>query len=115
LIQLVLVPLVVLGFLALRKRGIEPSATAKIGIGLVLQLLPCALLLRGVVNMPEGLPLGGWLLGARLAGALPSLLLLPLMLSVLAQLVPARRHGALFGLWSLLTAVMSWLGGHLAA
>ncbi len=115
LFQLVLVPLVVLGFLALRKRGIEPSATAKIGIGLVLQLLPCALLLRGVVNMPDGLPLGGWLLGARLAGALPSLLLLPLMLSVLAQLVPARRHGALFGLWSLLTAVMSWLGGHLAA
>ncbi len=37
------------------------------------------------------------------------------MLSVLAQLVPARRHGALFGLWILLTAAMSSLGGHLAA
>ena len=106
-------PLVVLGFLALRKRGIEPSATAKIGIGLVLQLLPCALLLRGVVNMPEGLPLG---LAARcaLAGALPSLLLLPLVLSVLAQLVPATTWSAVWtnGLCSLRSCPG---GGHLAA
>lgn len=99
LFQVLLAPLLVLAFVRLRRRGIVPSSAAKIGMAMVLQMLPCLLLLRAALAGDDGQPVSAaWLLGANLLSALPNLFLVPLVFSVVARLVPATRQATLFAI-----------------
>ncbi len=114
--QLLLAPIVVVFFLRLRKRGIEPSGAAKVGMSMILQILPCLLLFLAARTEVDGkLVQTGWVVAAHLAAALPKLFLLPLVLSIVAQLVPANRLGTLFGVWFPLSGSMTFLAGKVAA
>lgn len=106
--QVLLLPFVVLLFNYLRRRSNEPSSVAKVGMALVLQLLPCVLLFRAAQVGNHGQLAGtGWILGASLAGALPSLFLIPLALSMISRLIPRDRQATLFALWFLLMPIMN--------
>jgi POT family proton-dependent oligopeptide transporter len=104
--QSVLAPAVLVGLIHLRRRRIEPSVVAKVGIGMVLMVLPCLLMALASLAAAHGQPVSvAWVLGAFLASALPKLFLLPVLMALISQLVPSRHLSAVFGIWYLMTAV----------
>ena len=112
--QILLLPCVVLLFNYLRRRSIEPSSVAKVGMALVLQLLPCFLLFRAAQVGSQGQLAGtGWIVGATLAAALPSLFLIPLVLSMISRLIPRDRQATLFALWFLLVPVFNGINSRI--
>lgn len=104
--QFLSAPLVILGFLYLRRRRLEPSSLAKIGIGMVLTVLPCLLMARGALLSAghERISMF-WILGTCMASALPTLFLMPIVLTIISQLAPGRHLGTLFSIWFVLTAM----------
>lgn len=112
--QLLLLPFVVLLFNYLRRRSIEPSSVAKVGMALVLQLLPCLLLFRAAQVGSQGQLAGtGWILGATLAEAIPSLFLIPLALSMISRLIPRDRQATMFALWFLLVPIFNGINSRI--
>jgi dipeptide/tripeptide permease len=98
--QTLLAPIVLLGLSFLRRRRVELSVVAMIGIGMVLVVLPCLLMIRAALLADQGSPVSMlWVLGAHLAVALPNLLLTPMMLVLISQLVPRRHLSTAFALW----------------
>lgn len=104
--QALLVPLVLLGLFFLRRRRVELSVLAKIGIGMVLVVLPCLLMVRASLGAEHGQPVSMlWVLGAYLALALPSLFLTPIVMVLVSQLVPRRHLSTVFAMWFAVTTV----------
>lgn len=104
--QTLLAPIVLLGLSLLRRRRVELSVVATIGIGMVLVVLPCLLMVRAALQADQGSPVSMlWVLGAYLAVALPNLLLTPMMLVLISQLVPRRHLSTAFALWFALHVV----------
>lgn len=98
--QTLLAPIVLLGLSFLRRRRVELSVVAMIGIGMVLVVLPCLLMIRAALLADQGSPVSMlWVLGAHLAVALPNLFLTPMMLVLISQLVPRRHLSTAFALW----------------
>ena len=95
--QALLAPPVILGLFLLRRRRVELSVLAKVGIGMVLVVLPCLLMVRASLAAEHGVPVSMlWVLGAYLASALPSLCLTPLVMVLVSQLVPRRHLSTVF-------------------
>jgi POT family proton-dependent oligopeptide transporter len=125
-----LAPFALVALSQLRRRPMVPSLVAKIGMGMVLMVLPGVLLASASLGASPGQRVSVlWVIGAYLASALPNLFLVPLGIALISQLVPSRHLSTLFGCWfvlsslsnrivPVLTSVMShlpapiWYGGH---
>ncbi len=100
----------------LARRGIEPSSTAKFGIGLVLVgagfvvLVAPALLAAGGTRVS---PL--WLLLTYLLHTWGELALSPVGLSAMSKLAPVRIGGLVMGVWFLAASCGNYIGGRLSA
>lgn len=114
--QILLAPMVILGLIYLRRRRLELSVLAKIGIGMVLMVVPHLLMVSAALAAADGQRVSIlWVLGAYLASALPSLFLLPIVLALISQLLPGRHLSTAFSFWFALTAVSHKIAGMLGA
>jgi POT family proton-dependent oligopeptide transporter len=112
----------------LRKRGVEPSTPAKMGIGMVLTALAFLILYiaaksggdqrfqydsagkllltaKGEPNVIEGLVSPWWLISAYAVISLGELCLSPMGLSLVSKVAPARMRGLMMGGWFVATAI----------
>ncbi len=113
---LIFAPLFAAMWIALAKRGRDPSTPAKMAGGLVLVGLGFLLLVAGARLSDAGaLVSPGWLLGAYTLHTFGELCLSPIGLSLVSRLAPPRHTSVFMGLWFVATAVAEWVAGHLAA
>lgn len=113
--QLLWAPLVLFALIAMRRRRIELSGSAKVGIGMVLTVLPCLLMVRALMLVASNSQVSLlWVLGVYLASALPGLFLVPIVMVLLSQLVPRRHLGTVFGFGFALSSVSRWGAGQLS-
>lgn len=96
---------------ALRRRGTEPTAMAKILIGLVLTAAAFVLLCAAAASAHGRLVSPLWLLVAKLALTLGELLIEPVTMEQVALLAPARHRALSLGLLFGSHAVGNWLAG----
>lgn len=98
----------------LRRRGLEPSTTAKIGLGMLFTALSYAVMVAaswaggntGKVSML-------WLIGCYFLITIGELFVSPLGLSMVAKLAPVRMTSMLMGCWFISTAIGTKLAGQL--
>jgi len=99
-------------WLRLARRGKEPGAPAKFGVGLLLVGLGFAVLIpaasRGTLVSP------GWLTLTYLLHTWGELSLSPVGLSAMTRLAPVRIGGLVMGVWFLGTSVGNYIGGRVA-
>jgi POT family proton-dependent oligopeptide transporter len=108
-----LAPLFAWLWIALGKRGKEPGAPAKFGVGLVLVGLGFAVLIppaarAGILASPN------WLILTYLLHTFGELSLSPVGLSAMTKLAPVRIGGLVMGIWFLGTSVGNYIGGRVA-
>lgn len=96
---------------ALRRRGTEPTAMAKILTGLVLTAAAFVLLCAAAASAQGRLVSPLWLLVAKLALTLGELLIEPVTMEQVALLAPARHRALSLGLLFGSHAVGNWLAG----
>jgi POT family proton-dependent oligopeptide transporter len=113
---LVFAPIFSAMWVALGRRGRDPSTPAKMAGGLALLGGGFVLLVAGARLSDAGaLVSPGWLLGAYVLHTYGELCLSPIGLSMVTRMAP-RKHVSLFmGLWFVATAVADGIAGHLAA
>ncbi len=100
----------------LARRGIEPSATAKFGVGLILVGAGFAVLvLPAIATGDGGLVSPGWLTLTYLLHTWGELALSPVGLSAMSKLAPARIGGLVMGVWFLGSSAGNYIGGRMAA
>lgn len=108
--QFVTVPLVLGGLYYLQRKRVQLSLAAKVGMAMVLMILPCLIMAQAALAAAPGARVSVlWMLGAQLAWAVPNVFLAPLMLSLISQLAPAHRLGTVFALWFTVSALASKL------
>jgi len=99
-------------WLRLARRGKEPGAPAKFGVGLLLVGLGFAVLIpaasRGTLVSP------GWLTLTYLLHTWGELSLSPVGLSAMTRLAPVRIGGLVMGVWFLGTSVGNYIGGRVS-
>lgn len=114
LLVLALLPLLLWGTAWLRRRGLEPSTSAKMTWGYV--ATAAAFIVTGAACLRGGDAgrVGAvWLTGCYILLSVAELLLSPLGLSLLTRLSPPRRTSQSVGLWFASTAVGNLLAGAL--
>jgi len=100
----------------LARRGIEPSSTAKFGIGLVLVGAGFAILVVPALIADGGARVSPlWLTVAYLLHTWGELALSPVGLSAMSKLAPARIAGLVMGVWFLASSGGNYIGGRMAA
>lgn len=111
-----LTPLVIMFFAALRKRNKEPSTATKIGAGLLITSLSSAFMVLAVVACHNGLEKSSawWLIGTYGIVTIGELCLSPMGLSLVSKLAPARIAALMMGGWQLATSIGNKLSGVLA-
>lgn len=109
-VVLAALPVITLLWRRLARRGLEPSDASKIGMGLVLCVLACA-----VMVFPASLAAGpvsaGWLLACKVMLTLGELLVLPLSMSLVSRFAPPRFVASSLGVLFVVHALGYWLGG----
>lgn len=109
------------GYLA--KRGKEPSAPRKIGLGMLIAALGFAFLLYGSLGLDapnaqtEGIKAGAevarvsshWLINTYLILTFAELLLSPMGISFVSKVAPAKYKGMMMGGWFVSTAIGNYL------
>ena len=114
----ILTPLLVAFFAFLRQRGLEPSTSAKIGLGLFLTACgPIVMYFAEVASGYQGLhsqsakvsPM--WLFGTYLVVTVGELCLSPMGLSLVSKMSPANIRSFMMGGWFLSTAFGNKLSG----
>lgn len=107
-----LTPLVVLFWAWMRKRNLEPSTPAKMGIGMLLTATAFAIMgFAGLSGGDYGYVSPYWLIAAYAVVTLGELNLSPMGLSFCSKVAPPRFRGTMMGLWFGATAVGNYLAG----
>lgn len=113
------VSLAVFGTLA--KKGKEPSAPRKIGIGMVIAAVGFMLLAFGSFGLPtpaqveangiaeSALVSPNWLISTYLVLTFAELFLSPMGISFVSKVAPPKYKGAMMGLWFVATAIGNYL------
>jgi POT family proton-dependent oligopeptide transporter len=96
-----LAPLFAIAWLRLARRGADPDAVAKFGVGLVVGGGGLALAAAGAFGAPAGGASPFWLVGTYLLIAVGEILLSPIGLGAAARYAPASRVAFATGLWFL--------------
>lgn len=117
---IVLTPIVVGIFTALNKKGKEPSAPRKIGIGMLIAAVGFLVLTFASIGLPAPSTLTGtssvlvspnWLIGTYFTLTIAELFLSPMGLSFVSKVAPPQYSGLMQGGWLAATAVGNLLVG----
>jgi proton-dependent oligopeptide transporter, POT family len=109
---LLFTPVLVFFWTLLRKRKMEPSTAAKIGIGMLLTATAYAIMTAaGWVGGDTGRVNVGWLVSTYAVITMGELCLSPMGLSLVNKVAPARMRGVMMGGWFAATAVGNYLCG----
>ena len=94
---------------------LNPSASIKFALGLILLGLGFGVLAFGSASIPSGAATASvsmiWLVAAYFLHTMGELTLSPVGLSYVSKLAPARLVGLMFGVWFLASAVANYLAG----
>lgn len=121
---ILLTPVTVAIFTALARKGKEPSAPRKIGIGMLLAAVGFLVLTIGSIGLPDPSTLNGasdtlispnWLIGTYLVLTLAELFLSPMGLSFVSKVAPPQYSGLMQGGWLAATAIGNFLVGAIGA
>jgi POT family proton-dependent oligopeptide transporter len=106
-------------FSALAKKGKEPSAPVKIGLGMFVAALGYLIMIMGSVGQPSPAALQGtvspdpvvpmYLISTYLVLTFAELLLSPMGISFVSKVAPPKLKGLMMGLWFASTAVGNYL------
>ncbi|MBU1919604.1 peptide MFS transporter [bacterium] len=109
---LLFTPLLVFFWTLLRKRNLEPSTAAKIGIGMLLTAGAYAIMTAaGLAGGDTGRVGEGWLVSTYAVITLGELCLSPMGLSLVNKVAPAKMRGMMMGGWFAATAIGNYLCG----
>jgi POT family proton-dependent oligopeptide transporter len=112
-----LTPIVIGLFSYLNKRGKEPSAPRKIGIGMLITAASFAILVVGSLGLPSPKQLGGlvappesqvsvyWLISTYFLTTIAELFLSPIGISFVSRVSPPKYKGLMQGCWFAATAI----------
>ncbi len=112
-----LTPIVIGLFSTLNKRGKEPSAPRKIGIGMLITAAAFAILVIGSLGLPSPKQLGGlvappesqvsvyWLISTYFLTTIAELFLSPIGISFVSRVSPPKYKGLMQGCWFAATAI----------
>ncbi|MDQ3363847.1 MAG: peptide MFS transporter [Myxococcota bacterium] len=98
-------------WVALARRGKEPSSVNKFAIGMVLLALAFVVMIPASEASKESPVSGGYLIGLYFFYTLAELCISPVGLSSMSKLAPARLGGMVMGIWFLGTAIGIYLAG----
>jgi POT family proton-dependent oligopeptide transporter len=113
---IVFAPLFAWLWVRLARRRLEPSSTAKFGLGLVLAGSGFAVLVLASLLARQGVPVSPlWLTLVYLLHTWGELALSPVGMSAMSKLAPVRIGGLAMGVWFLGSSVGNYIGGRLAA
>lgn len=99
-------PLMVMLWSFLNRRGMEPSTTVKIGIGMVITALAYVVMVgSGYAGADNGQVGPWWLINCYILLSISELCLSPLGLSITSKLAPEGYKGLWMGFWFVATAV----------
>ena len=114
-----LTPISLAIFGALAKKGKEPSAPRKIGLGMVVAALGFLILTLGSMGLASPKELGGtvspdlvspnWLISTYLVLTFAELLLSPMGISFVSKVAPPKYKGMMMGGWFAATAIGNYL------
>jgi POT family proton-dependent oligopeptide transporter len=122
----VLTPVIIAFFSWLNKKGKEPSAPKKIGIGMIITALGFVVLMIGSIGLPSPKTLGGlgapdparvstyWLITTYLILTVAELFLSPMGISFVSKVAPPKLKGLMQGGWLAATALGNYLMGQAA-
>ncbi|MDE6867066.1 MAG: MFS transporter, partial [Muribaculaceae bacterium] len=98
-------------FAALAKKGKEPSAPRKIGLGMLMAALAYALLMLGSFGLDgtSGSVSPNWLISTYLLLTFAELLLSPMGISFVSKVAPPKLKGSMMGGWFAATAIGNYL------
>ena len=106
-------------FSALAKKGKEPSAPRKIGLGMIVAALGFMILTAASVGLPSPKELGGtvspdlvspnYLISTYLVLTFAELLLSPMGISFVSKVAPPKYKGMMMGCWFAATAIGNYL------
>lgn len=117
----VLTPIIVAFFGYLNKKGKEPSAPRKIGIGMVITAIGFAVLIIASLKLASPAELGGkvapegmlvstyWLISTYFTLTIAELFLSPMGISFVSKVAPPKYKGLMQGLWFAATAAGNYL------
>jgi POT family proton-dependent oligopeptide transporter len=118
-----LTPIVIGLFGYLNKKGKEPSAPRKIGIGMVITAATFTILVVGSIGLPSPKQLGGlvaptadqvsvyWLISTFFLMTVAELFLSPIGISFVSRVAPPKYKGLMQGCWFVATAIGMQLMG----
>ncbi len=99
-------------WMALNRKGKEPSSPAKFAMGLLFGGLAFAILVPAAMMTGHGAQVGvWWLTGTYFLQTLGELCLSPVGLSAMTKLAPDRAAGFMMGIWFLSVSIGDWLAG----
>lgn len=116
-----LTPVSLAVFGSLAKRGKEPSAPRKIGIGMIIAACGFVVLAIGSLGLPtpssvqangispDLLVSPNWLISTYLILTFAELLLSPMGISFVSKVAPPKYKGAMMGMWFVATAIGNYL------
>ena len=106
-------------FSALGKKGKEPSAPRKIGLGMLVAAIGFLIMTAGSMGLDSPKELGGavsdtlvspnWLISTYLVLTFAELLLSPMGISFVSKVAPPKYKGAMMGCWFAATAIGNYL------
>jgi proton-dependent oligopeptide transporter, POT family len=113
---ILLTPLIVAFFTALRRRGKEPSTATKIAFGLFISALSALVMVGAVYASNNGGDKASvmWLITSYGVITIGELLLSPMGLSIVSKLSPVRITSLMMGGWFLATSIGNKLSGVLS-
>ncbi len=118
-----LTPIVIGVFGYLNRKGKEPSAPRKIGIGMLITAAAFAILVIGSIGLPSPKQLGGlvapaadqvsvyWLISTFFMMTVAELFLSPIGISFVSRVAPPKYKGLMQGCWFVATAIGMQLMG----
>ena len=114
-----LTPISLAIFSSLARKGKEPSAPRKIGMGMIVAAAGFLILTFGSIGLASPKELGGtvspqlvsptWLISTYLVLTFAELLLSPMGISFVSKVAPPKYKGAMMGCWFAATAVGNYL------
>ncbi|MBE6297410.1 MAG: peptide MFS transporter [Bacteroidales bacterium] len=117
-----LTPIIMLVFSSLAKKGKEPSAPMKIGLGMLVAGVGFVLLMLGSMGLPtpeeQGVALEAgtatlvspnWLISTYFVLTIAELLLSPIGISFVSKVAPPKYKGMMMGGWFVATAIGNFL------
>ena len=111
---LLLTPLIVLTFTALRKKGKEPSSPGKIFLGML--IAGCSIIIMIFASLAGGnkdanIVSPYWLISSYFVITVAEILVSPMGLSFVSKVAPPRIRGLMMGCWFGATAIGSYSSG----